>query len=74
MQQETTVDRLPAAYHFLRSKWRNLLDELASLLTQIEAIAARGDDSSLNQKIADYRRYKAAALRLRRLIDEAAAG
>ncbi len=74
MQQETSVDRLPAAYYFLRNKWHNLLDELASLLTQIEAISARDDKSSLDQKVADYRRYKAAALRLRRLIDEAAAG
>lgn len=73
MQQETSVERLPAAYHFLRSKWHNLLEELASLLTQIEAIVAREDENGLPQKIADYRRYKAAALRLRRLIEEAAA-
>lgn len=72
IQQETSVNRLPAAYHFLASKWSNLLEELANLLTQIEAITAREVDDGLAQKIAEYRRYKAAALRLRRLIEEAA--
>lgn len=71
--EHTQVDLLPPDYAFLRAKWHNLVDELRRLLVQIEVLAAAPDQSDYGEKVADYRRFKASLLRVKRLIEEATA-
>ncbi len=69
----TQVDHLPAQYAFLRTKWNNLVEELRRLLVQIEALAQMPDPTTYHEKVTEYRQFKAALLRIKRLIEEAAA-
>lgn len=62
---------LPIEYGFVRHKWQHLLDELRRLLHQIHALAGQPGRDVYAAKLAEYRRYKAALLRLQRLLDEA---
>jgi hypothetical protein len=71
MVTTTDVDHLPADLYFLRSKWVNLVDELRSLLYQLAALATQPDSATYAEKVAEYRRYKAALLRVKRLIEDA---
>lgn len=64
------IERLPAEYRFVGTKWQVLLDELASLLQQLRGLTGREDAVAFAAKVAEYRQIKAAALRLQRLIQE----
>jgi hypothetical protein len=68
----TQVELLPPGYAFLGTKWHNLVDELRRLLVQIEVLAQAPDLTQYGEKVADYRRFKASLLRIKRLIEEAA--
>jgi hypothetical protein len=70
---QTQVDQLPPNFAFLRTKWNNLIQELRRLLVQIEALAQMPDTPTYPAKVAEYRRFKAALVRVKRLIEEAAA-
>jgi hypothetical protein len=63
------LTRLPSEVAFLRSKRLHLLEELHDLLQQMAALPI-GCDMYAGKMMA-YRRYKAALLRVERLIDEA---
>ena len=65
------LNSLPADYYFLRSKWQNILEELESILYQLHALAHAPMSAVFATKVAEYRRYKAAALRLKRFVEEA---
>lgn len=65
------LSRLPLELSFVRSKWHHLLDEMRSLLHQVRALAGDPDSDAYTAKIAEYKRYKAALLRLQRLLNEA---
>lgn len=67
----TDLNGLPAAYSFVLDKWQNLLDELRHLLHQLDALAAQADTVAYAAKVVEYKRYKAALLRLQRLLHEA---
>lgn len=71
MVRNTDVEHLPGELAFLRSKWINYVDELRSLLLQLMALAQQPDSAVYEEKVADYRRYKAALLRVKRLIEDA---
>jgi hypothetical protein len=71
MVKNTDVEQLPGELAFLRSKWVNYVDELRSLLLQLTALAQQPDSAVYEEKVADYRRYKAALLRVKRLIEDA---
>jgi hypothetical protein len=62
---------LPIEYGFVRHKWQHLLDELRRLLHQMHALADPPAGAVYAAKLVEYRRYKAALLRLQRLLDEA---
>ena len=68
---DTDLDRLPAAFGFLRSRWDNLVKELRSLLAQLESLSPIHDAVGYADKLAVYKRYKAALLRVQRLIHDA---
>jgi hypothetical protein len=65
------LTRLPPEYGFLRSKWLNLLGELRSLLHQLRILAGDPASTAYTAKVVEFRRYQAALLRLKRLIEEA---
>lgn len=67
----TDLGDLPAEYSFVRSKWQNLLDELRHLLHQMHALSDQAASDGYAAKLAEYKRYKAALLRLQRLLNEA---
>lgn len=70
MVANTKLDHLTGELAFLRSKFLNYVDELRSLLLQLSALAAQPDNPVYEDKVADYRRYKAALLRVKRLIED----
>ncbi|HXF64068.1 MAG TPA: CHAT domain-containing protein [Caldilineaceae bacterium] len=70
---QTDLSRLPPDYAFVRAKWLHLLAELGNLLHQLAALRAQREDETFAAKLTEYRRYKAALLRLRRLIAEVTA-
>ena len=71
MVATTDVDHLTGELAFLRSKWTNYVGELRSLLYQLTALADVTDSPIYAEKATDYRRYKAALLRVKRLIEDA---
>lgn len=71
MVATTNVEGLSADFYFLRSKWINLIDELRNLLYQLTSLNKDPDSAAYSEKAADYRRYKATLLRVKRLIEEA---
>lgn len=71
MVATTTIDHLAGELAFLRNKWLNYIKELRDLLLQIDALSTQKDSSVYIEKVIDYRRYKAALLRVRRLIEDA---
>jgi hypothetical protein len=71
MVATTDVEQLPADFYFLRSKWINLVEELRSLLYQLAALVKQPDSTIYTEKVIEYRRYKAALLRVKRLIEDA---
>jgi hypothetical protein len=69
------VTALPAEYRTLSSKWQNLLDELQGLQRQLAALSAAGEPNpggadAYSAKLVEYRRYQAALLRHKRLIED----
>lgn len=64
------VYSLPAEFQFVRAKWQALLDELHSLLAQLRSLLDPDHATALANKLTEYRRNKAAALRLKRLIED----
>jgi hypothetical protein len=71
MVATTDVEQLSADFYFLRSKWINLVEELRSLLYQLAALVKQPDSAIYTEKVIEYRRYKAALLRVKRLIEDA---
>jgi len=71
MVATTDVEHLPADFYVLHTKWINLVDELRSVLYQLAALVKQPDSSTYAEKVVEYRRYKAALLRLKRLIQDA---
>jgi hypothetical protein len=71
MVATTDLTHLQGELAFLRSKWSNFVDELRNLLVQLSALAHQPDNPVYIEKVADYRRIKAALLRVKRLIEEA---
>jgi hypothetical protein len=71
MVANTNLEHLTGELALLRSKWMNYVDELRSLLLQLTALAKQPDGPVYEEKVADYRRYKAALLRTKRLIEDA---
>jgi hypothetical protein len=71
MVTNTNLEHLSGELAFLRSKWTNYVDELRSLLVQLGALAQQPDSVVYAEKVAEYRRYKAALLRVKRLIEDA---
>jgi hypothetical protein len=67
----TDIEQLRGEYAFLRSKWINYVNELRSLLLQLAALENAANGPVYEEKVADYRRFKAALLRVKRLIEEA---
>jgi hypothetical protein len=67
----TDLEQLSMDFYFLRNKWVNLVDELRSLLHQLSVLVKQPDGAIYMEKVAEYRRYKAALLRVKRLIEEA---
>ena len=70
MVASTDVENLPGELAFLRSKWTNYVEELRSLLLQLVALSPQPDSLVFEEKVNDYRRYKAALLRVKRLIED----
>jgi hypothetical protein len=73
MVATTTLDHLTGELSFLRSKWVNAVEELRTLLLQLTALIEQPDHSTYQEKVAEYRRFKAVLLRTKRLIEDAAA-
>jgi hypothetical protein len=71
MVASTDISQLSGELAFLRSKWINYIEELRSLLLQLSALAEQTDSPVYEEKVADYRRFKAALLRVKRLIEDA---
>ncbi len=71
MVARTDVDHLPGDVTFLRTKWVSYVEDMRSLLYQLTALEQLTDSPIYAEKVTDYRRYKAALLRVKRLIEEA---
>jgi hypothetical protein len=71
MVANTDISHLTGELAFLRSKWINYVEELRSLLLQLSALAQQPESPVYEEKVADYRRFKAALLRVKRLIEDA---
>ena len=71
MVASTDIEQLRGEYAFLRSRWINYVNELRSLLLQLVALASQAESAVYVEKVAEYRRFKAALLRVKRLIEEA---
>lgn len=69
--QSTAQVRLPREFQFLDAKQRGLEQALTDRLAQLAAPAV-AETAAYSGALADYRRYKAAALRVQRLITHAA--
>ena len=83
MVATTELEQLHGEFAFLRNKWINYVNELRSLLIQVAALLEQRDrahaegkpvveeEAAYEAKVADYRRFKAALLRVKRLIEDA---
>jgi hypothetical protein len=65
------LEHLTGELAFLRSKWESHVSELRNLLLQLTGLAEQPNSSLYREKVTDYRRYKAALLRTKRLIEDA---
>ena len=72
MVATTNTDQLAGELGFLRVKWVNLIKELRDLLLQLAALSSQQEVERYAEKVADYQRFKAALLRVKRLIEDAA--
>lgn len=66
----TTLEHLTGELAFLRSKWLYYVNELRNVLLQLAALAEQPQSLAYDEKVADYRRNKAALLRTKRLIED----
>ena len=69
MVANTNIDHLGGELTFLRGKWVHLVQELRSLLVQLSTLTTEPDSLDYMEKVAEYRRFKAALLRIKRLIE-----
>jgi hypothetical protein len=71
MVATTNLEHLTGELRFLRSKWLGYVDELRSLIWQLGELEKQPDGAPYAEKVAEYRRYKAALRRVKRLIEDA---